>query len=174
MRTDGKGGHPLRPPPLGLSLPTPDSRTRTPDVGGDETAQVSAPPRIGAVHARSGFRRAGSRLDRRQHDTQGRFRPARELRIRWDTPPQHNRPLAAATCPPHATLRVGLAASLAIALLASGCSSSLNRRDEYYLIRELTFQPTPGDGSTIVVGHERDVLRAIADANRAQPRGIDD
>jgi len=75
---------------------------------------------------------------------------------------------------PRDPTRVGLAASLAIALLASGCSSSLNRRDEYYLIRELTFQPTPGDGSTIVVGHERDVLRAIADANRAQPRGIDD
>ena len=75
---------------------------------------------------------------------------------------------------PRGLRRVVLAASLAIALLATGCSSGLNRRDEYYLIRELTFQPTPGDGSTIVVGRERDVLRAIADANRTKPRGLDD
>ncbi|MEZ6232717.1 MAG: hypothetical protein R3B68_00875 [Phycisphaerales bacterium] len=67
-----------------------------------------------------------------------------------------------------------LAATLGCALLASGCSSGMNRREEYYLVRELTFQPTPGDGSTIVVGHERDVLRAIADANVTRPRGLDD
>lgn len=49
----------------------------------------------------------------------------------------------------------------------------MNRRDEFYLIRGLTFQPSPGDGSTIVLGQEQDVLRAIAGTDDVPMRGID-
>jgi hypothetical protein len=57
--------------------------------------------------------------------------------------------------------------------LSSACAPSMNRRDEFYLIRGLTFQSQPGDGSTIVVGREQDVLRAIAGTEDVPMRGLD-
>lgn len=49
----------------------------------------------------------------------------------------------------------------------------MTRRDEYYMIRELTFKPQPGDGSTIVVGREQELLRAVAGADSVPMRGVD-
>lgn len=63
--------------------------------------------------------------------------------------------------------------AVAAIIASAGCSTQISRRDEYYLIRGLTFQPTPGDGSTIVVGRDQDVLRAIAGAEAVPMRGVD-
>lgn len=58
-------------------------------------------------------------------------------------------------------------------VVAGGCSTKISRRDEYYLIHSLTFQPRAGDGSTIVVGHEQELLREVAGAGQVPMRGID-
>lgn len=58
-------------------------------------------------------------------------------------------------------------------IVAGGCGQRMTRRDEFYLIRGLTFQPTPGDGSTIVVGRERELLRALAGAGDAPMAAVD-
>lgn len=68
------------------------------------------------------------------------------------------------------------AARLALVLLLAGvggCATQVTRRDEYYLIRGLTFQPQAGDGTTISVGREREVLRDIANAGQVQMRGVE-
>lgn len=80
-------------------------------------------------------------------------------------------PSAARRGPARGALAAGLVCLLVGA--TAGCSGGMNRRDEYYLIRSLTFQPTPGDGSMIVVGREHEVLRAIAGAGDAPSRGLD-
>lgn len=54
-----------------------------------------------------------------------------------------------------------------------GCAGQMTRRDEYYLIHGLTFQPEAGDGTTISVGREREVLRDIANAGQGRMRGIE-
>ena len=72
--------------------------------------------------------------------------------------------------------RPGLSAGLVAVLLLAGlggCATQVTRRDEYYLIRGLTFQPQAGDGTTISVGREREVLRDIANAGQVQMRGVE-
>ncbi len=68
---------------------------------------------------------------------------------------------------------MAFSAVVGVALTCGACSSEMSRRDEYYLIRELTFKPQAGDGSTIVVGREQELLRAVAGADSVPMRGID-